>query len=198
MTDIDSALDDIARLREQLAASSRFQGLAPGVVALTGLFALALGGWQLSAAEDDLFVWILLAAICALMIGTEAVIRARTHHRGMADRMLATTFNRFLPVATAGAIVGIVILLRAPEQGRLLPGLWQLLMAVGIFAVLSNLPRQMLFAALFYFATGTASLILSADDALSTAWLMMLPFGIGQLLVAGILHHASRETPHGR
>jgi len=197
MTDIDSALDDIARLREQLAASSRFQGLAPGVVALTGLFALALGGWQLRATEEDLFVWILLAAICALMIGTEAVVRSRTHHRAMADRMLTTTLNRFLPVATAGAIIGIVILLRAPEHGRLLPGLWQVLMGVGIFSVLSNLPRQMLFAALFYFATGTASLILSANNALSTAWLMMVPFGVGQLFVAGLLLHASREAPHG-
>jgi len=75
MSDVESALHDIARMREQLAASSRFQGLAPGVVALTGCFAFALGAWQHFAGEDDLLIWILNAAVCALMIGTEAIAR---------------------------------------------------------------------------------------------------------------------------
>lgn len=197
MNEVESALHDIARLREQLAASSRFQGLAPGIVALTGGFALALGGWQYLTGVDDLFVWILLAAVCALMIGTEAVARARKHHRSMADRMLGTTLNRFLPVATAGAILGVVILVRAPEQSRLLPGIWQLLMGIGIFAVLSNLPRQVVIAAIFYFVAGTLSLALGGLPWPPMSWLMALPFGLGQLLVAAILHRASSETSHG-
>lgn len=197
MSDIDSALDDIARLREQLAASSRFQGFAPGIVALTGGMALVLALWQASTHEDDLFVWILFAAVCAMMIGTEAIVRARTLHRSMADRMLSSTLNRFMPVAAAGAILGLTVLFRVPEHSRLLPGLWQLLMAVGIFAVLSNLPRRMIWAAGFYFATATGSLALSGGDGPTAAWLMGIPFGLGQLLVAAILLHASRETSHG-
>ena len=197
MSDIESALHDIARLREQLAASSRFQGLAPGIVALTGAFAFALGGWQYLAGENDLLVWILLAAVCALMIGTEAIARARKHHRSMADRMLGATLNRFLPVATAGAILGIVVLFRLPEHDRLLPGIWQLLMGVGVFAVLSNLPRQMIVAAVFYFGAGTLSLLLSGPQGPATSVLMALPFGLGQLLVAAILYRASSETSHG-
>ena len=197
MDDLDSALDDIARLREQLAASSRFQGLAPGVVALTGCFALALGLWQYSTQDDDLIVWIILAAICALMIGIEAVSRARKAHRSMADRMLGSTLNRFLPVATAGAISGIVVLIRVPEFARILPGFWQLLMAIGIFAVLAGLPRQMAIAGGFYFLTGAASLFLSGEHGPPVTWLMALPFGVGQLLVAAILYRASQETHHG-
>lgn len=197
MNDVESALHDIARLREQLAASSRFQGLAPGIVALTGCFALALGGWQLLAREEDLSVWILLAAVCALMIGTEAVARARKLHRSMADRMLGTTLNRFLPVATAGAILGVVILVHAPEHSRLLPGIWQLLIGIGIFAVLSNLPRQMVIAAIFYFAGGTLALAMSGSRWPPMPWLMALPFGVGQLLVAAILYCSSTETSHG-
>lgn len=196
MKDLESALDDIAHLREQLAASSRFQGLAPGIVALTGCFAFALGAWQQMAKEDDLFVWIMLAVVCAMMIGTEAIVRARKVHRSMADRMLGTTLNRFLPAAIAGAILGIVILVRIPEHSRLLPGIWQLLMGVGISAVLSNLPRHMSVAAIFYFVTGTLSLGLSGGQWPPAAWLMALPFGLGQLLVAAILHRAS-ENSHG-
>ncbi|WP_371431940.1 hypothetical protein [Novosphingobium sp.] len=67
MNDLNSALDDIARLREQLAASSRFQGLAPGVVALTGALAVALAAWQTATHESNLFIWVLLAAICGFM-----------------------------------------------------------------------------------------------------------------------------------
>ena len=197
MSDVESALHDIARMREQLAASSRFQGLAPGVVALTGCFAFALGAWQHFAGEDDLLIWILNAAVCALMIGTEAIARARRMHRTMADRMLGATLNRFLPFATAVAILGIIVLIRTPEHSRLLPGIWQLLMGIGVFAVLSSLPRQMIVAAVFYFGTGTVSLALAGSAWPPTSWLMALPFGMGQLLVAGILYRASSETSHG-
>lgn len=197
MHDIDSTLDDIFRLREQLAASSRFQGFAPGIVALTGAFALALGGWQIKTGENGLIAWIWLAAVCAMLIGTEAIIRARTLHRSMADRMLNTTLNRFMPVAMAGAIIGISVIFRAPEHARLLPGVWQVLMGVGIFAVLSGLPRQMVWAAGFYFIAGAVSLDLCGDNGPATAWLMGLPFGIGQLLVAAILHFTAREPSHG-
>jgi len=196
MQDLDSALDDIIRVREQLAASTRFQGFAPWIVALTGLLAFALAIWQSVGNDTGLFVWILLAAVSALMIGTEAIVRARQLHRSMAGRLVSITLERFLPTAAAGAIAGVVILLYAPEHARLLPGVWQLLMAVGIYAVLGNLPRQMMWAAIFYYATGTASLVVVNSD-LTTAWLMGLPFGVGQLFVVGILHFASTETAHG-
>lgn len=197
MQDLNSALDDIIRVREQLAASSRFKGFAPPIVALTGAMALALAAWQWFTEDTGLIVWILLAALSALMIGTEAIIRARKLHHAMADRLVSVTLERFLPTAVAGAICGVVVLWHAPEHARLLPGIWQVLIAVGIFAVLGNLPRQIIWAAVFYFATGTISLILSSDPDVATAWLMGMPFGLGQLLVAFILHIASNETAHG-
>jgi hypothetical protein len=197
MNEIDSALQDIAHLRDRLAASSRFQGFAPGLVAVTGCFAAALGLWQQARQDENLLAWMLLAAVCALLIGIEAVGRARKAHRSMADRMLASTLSRFLPVATAGAILGVVVLVRVPEFAGALPGLWQLLMGIGIFAMLSGLPRLMTIAGAFYFVSGTISLLLSGGAAPSTAWLMAVPFSIGQLLVAAILHLASRELHHG-
>jgi hypothetical protein len=193
MRDLDSALNDIALLRGQLAASSRFRGLAPHVVAATGVMAFALAGWQASLGDDRLVAWVLLAGLSVGMIGTEAILRARKLHPTMADRLLTLTLQRFLPAIAAGAIVGVVVLLRMPEHARLLPGLWQLLIGVGVFAVLGNLPGKMIWAALFYFAAGAISLVLSADPNIANRWLMGLPFGSGQLLVAGILHVASKE-----
>lgn len=194
MQDLNSALDDIARIREQLAASSRFQGLAPPVVAMTGLMAVTLATWQSVMGDDSLRAWVLLAVLSIMMIGSEAIVRTRRLHPTMGDRLLSTTLQRFLPAATAGGIAGLVILAQAPEHARLLPGLWQLLISVGIFAVLNNLPGQMAWAALFYFAAGTISLVLAADPDIAARWLMGAPFGAGQLLVAAILHFASKEN----
>ncbi|MCV9934919.1 hypothetical protein OIU35_00950 [Boseaceae bacterium BT-24-1] len=193
MRDLDSALDDIARLRGQLAASSRFRGLAPHVVAATGLMAFALAIWQTALGDDWLVAWILLAGLSACMIGTEAILRARKLHPTIADRLLTSTLQRFLPALVAGAIAGVVVLFQMPEQARLLPGLWQLQIGVGVFAVLGNLPRRMIWAAVFYFAAGATSLMLGSNPDIASRWLMGIPFGLGQLLVAGILHVASKE-----
>jgi hypothetical protein len=154
MQDIESALDDINRIRNQLASTTRFRGFAPSIIGLTGVLAFALAAWQTEVGDSGLAAWILLAVISATLVGTEAVIRARRWHRAMADRLINTTLQRFLPTATAGAIVGLVVLVRLPAHARLLPGLWQLLMGVGIFAALGNLPRRMIWAAAYYFAAG--------------------------------------------
>ena len=196
MNDIDSALSDIQRIRDRLADGSRFEGFAPGIVALTGVFAFALAAWQVHAGSASLLAWIILAPVCAMMIGTEAIVRARAVHRAMADRLINSTLQRFLPVGLAGAIVGFVILLQSPEQVRLLPGLWQLLMAVGICAALNNLPAAGRWPAAFYFVAGTNSPAVSGDPSIDTAWLMGLSFGIGQFLVAATLYVSSGRKPH--
>jgi hypothetical protein len=201
MTRIDSALDDIAHIRAQLAASTRFQGFAPLVVAFTGLLALALAAYQSFRSEvvSSLLMteWVILAVICVALIGTEAVIRARQFHRGMADAMIATAFRHFVPAGLVGAITGIVLLIRKPELAWVLPGLWQMLVAVGICASLVNLPRHMLFASGWYFLAGAISLILAATTGAFSPWTMGLPFGFGQLLVALILHLAAKDASNG-
>jgi hypothetical protein len=202
MTDIDSALRHVARIRDQLAASTRFQGFAPAIVAATGALALALALYQTWTTEPTtdarpaLVQWIMLAVICTAMIGTEAVIRARRFHRAMADTMINTALRQFLPCGMAGAIAGIVILTRAPDQVWMLPGLWQLLVAVGICASLVSLSRQMAWAAGWYFIAGAASLLCMSEGNAFSPWSMGLPFGLGQLLVALVLQRAAKSARH--
>jgi hypothetical protein len=203
MRDVDTALSEIDRIRAQLAASTRFQGFTPAIAVATGLFALALAALQSarfdpSATMVEMLVqWMLLAIICTCLIGADAVVRARRLHRAMADTMINTTLRQFLPVGGAGAIVAIVILLRAPAWAAILPGLWQLLIAIGILAALPALPRLLAWGAGWYFVAGTASLWVGAGATDVSPWVMGLPFGIGQLLIAALLHAAIREERHG-
>jgi len=203
MRDVDTALSEIDRIRAQLAASTRFQGFTPAVAATTGLLALALGAVQTARLDPSttpvemLVQWMLLAVICACLIGADAVVRARRLHRAMADTMINTTLRQFLPVGGAGAIAAIVILLCAPAWAAILPGLWQLLIGIGIFAALPALPRLLAWGAGWYFVTATASLLAGAGATDVSPWVMGLPFGIGQLLIAALLHTAMREDRHG-
>ena len=203
MSDVDTALAEIDRIRTQLAASTRFQGFTPAIAVTTGVLALILAALQSAYPEPTtttvamLVQWVLLAIICACLIGADAVARARRLHRAMADTMISTTLRQFLPVGGAGAIAAIVILFRVPAWAAILPGLWQLLIGIGILAALPALPRQLAWAACWYFIAGTASLLVGAGATDVSPWIMGLPFGIGQLLIAALLQASIREERHG-
>jgi hypothetical protein len=49
----------------------------------------------------------------------------------------------------------------------------------------------------WYFLTATASLLVGAGAPDVSPWIMGVPFGMGQLLIAGLLHAAMREDRHG-
>jgi hypothetical protein len=70
----------------------------------------------------------------------------------------------------------------------MLPGLWQVLYSLGIFASCRLLPRATFGVALFYLAAGLTSLTLARGDAAFSPWAMGLSFGIGQFLAAGVLY----------
>jgi hypothetical protein len=69
----------------------------------------------------------------------------------------------------------------------LLPGLWEILLGLGLFASLRFLPRPIAIAAAWYFVAGAAVLLLGCDARALSPAAMALPFGIGQLLLAVVL-----------
>ena len=69
-----------------------------------------------------------------------------------------------------------------------MPGLWQLLFSLGVFASFRLLPPATVWVALFYLASGTVCLTLR--EAALSPWAMGVPFGAGQLLAAAILYWA--------
>lgn len=202
MTDLDHALSELAFIQDRFAASTRFRGLAPHMVGLTGLLAIGLA--TLQSAWPDRFgaaglayvaAWAIAAAISAGLIAVEALGRARRLHGGLADRMIAGTLRLLLPFCAAGAVVTLVIARIAPDAIWILPGLWQLLIALTGFAAVSTLPPTIIWPAGWYFACGTVILLLAGQAGEPSPWMMGIPFGIGQLLVAYTLQQAGKQ--HG-
>lgn len=197
MDDLKKALADIGDIRLQLAAGTMFRGFGPAVMALTGLLALStatvqtvwLGGLP---AEPHAFVttWATVAVLSAALIGWEMHARTRRQHAGLADAMLFNAAEHFIPVGAAGAGLAAVLLNFAPESAWLLPGLWQLLISIGLFAALRFLPRSVAIAAAWYFLAGLSAIMATSADRTLEPWAMGIPFGVGQLLLAVILRVA--------
>jgi len=202
MSDLHKALADIGNIRLRLAAGTLFRGFGPAVMAVTGLIAVATATVQ-SLVRDpagdafDFFApWGAVAVVSAALIGVEMIARTRRHHGGLADAMLFNAVEHFLPAGVAGAVICLILLRFAPDTGWMLPGLWQMLLGVGLFVALRFLPRSIAVAAAWYFLAGAAVLILSSQSRALSPWAMGIPFGVGQLVMAALLHMAEGE--HGQ
>ncbi|MFS0738220.1 hypothetical protein ABC347_14345 [Sphingomonas sp. 1P06PA] len=197
MTEVDRALAQLGAIQAQMAASTRFRGFAPQAVAATGLLAILVAAAQTlwpglpwSGGRGFIIAWVVAAMVSALVIGMEGLDRARRLHGSMADLMIGSTLRLLLPFGAAGAAVTLVICQAAPATAWILPGLWQMLVALIGFAAVTTLPRSIVWAAGWYFLCAVVVLMVASRDATLSPWMMGIPFGVGQLLVAGILHRS--------
>ena len=78
--------------------------------------------------------WAATALVSAGIIGVEMRARSRRHHSGLADAMVHQAVEQFLPAGAAGALLAVMLWRFAPEALWMLPGLWQLLVSLGISA----------------------------------------------------------------
>jgi hypothetical protein len=195
MSDLQRALADIGNIRERLAAGTMFRGFGPSVIAATGALALAAATAQsllhpLADVITYVAIWTVVAIVSVALIGTEMVARSRRHHEGLADVMLFNAAEHFMPVGAAGAVIAAILLRFAPDVAWLLPGLWQMLLGVGLFVALRFLPRSIAIAAAWYFVAGAVVLIMACQSRTLSPWMMGIPFGVGQFLMAALLHVA--------
>jgi hypothetical protein len=201
MRDLDKALADILTIRSQIAAGTAFRGYGPAAVAATAGLALLTTLLQFFWLDDPtdgplLFFagWAATALVSAAIIWIEMQARSRRHHSGLADAMVHQAVEQFLPPGIAGALLGVALWKVAPESLWMLPGLWQVLVSLGVFASVRSLPRSIALGGAWYFLAGFATLLVASQNHALSPWTMGLPFVIGQLLMAAILHFASGES----
>jgi hypothetical protein len=197
MTELDRALADITAMRRQLSHATLFRGFGPAALAMTGAVA-ALGGVMQGILIPDpvrdvasyLVLWTLVATAAVVIIGLEAVRRASQEHGGLADDMLKAAARQFLPAGLAGVLLTGVIVTRAPEVIWMLPGLWQIILSLGVAAAAASLPRPMIVVCLWYLACGLACLVVATRGDVLSPWAMAAPFAIGQALSALLLKYS--------
>ncbi len=100
--------------------------------------------------------------------------------------------EQFLPAMLAGTLITVVLVHYAPTTVWMLPGLWQVLFALGIFSSCRFLPRTIVATGAWYLLTGLACLSLGDERALSP-WAMGIPYVVGQMTVAAILYFNAQE-----
>ena len=198
MSDIDKALSDIVEIRSRIAAGTSFRGYGPLAIAVTGAIGLVTALGQilfLPHRSDSQYVWCWIGAglLSTLVIRVEMQHRSRRHHSGLADAMIHQAIAQFLPAAAAALFLPLFLLRYAPESIWMMPGLWQILVSLGIFASLRSLPAMVSWGGFFYFLSGAASLFLADGARALSPWLMGAPFFLGQCLIAILLYRAARN-----
>ena len=201
MRDLDKALADIFAIRSQIAAGTAFRGYGPATVAATGGVALLTAILQflwLDGPTDRPIAffagWAAAALLSAALIWIEMQARSRRHHSGLADAMIRQAVEQFLPAGVASVLLASLLWKFAPETLWMLPGLWQVLVSLGVFASVRSLPRTIALAGAWYFLSGFTVVVIASQSHTLSPWTMGLPFAAGQLLMAALLYFASGEN----
>jgi hypothetical protein len=201
MTELRQALDDISAIRTQVARGTQFRGYGPLSVASSGVLALLVAAVQSHWAAGSnqslktfLGVWIATAAVAVFLSALETIFRARRVHSGLAMEMIQAAAEQFLPSIVVGLLLTVVLLRIAPQDSWMLPGLWEVIFSLGVFASCRFLPRQMFGVGAWYLAAGLVCLLVASGHHVLSPWAMGIPFGIGQLLVAAVLRYGFEDA----
>lgn len=200
MTELRQALAEIRAIRTQVARGTQFRGYGPRSIAATGVLALGVAAVQARwfsdaghAVSEFLAIWVATAAVCVFMSAWETVSRARRVHDGFAKEMTHAAVEQFLPAIVAGILLTVVLVRTTPQVTWMLPGLWELVFSLGVFASCRFLPRPMFGVGLWYLAAGLTCLAVESSQQALSPWAMGIPFGVGQLLVAAVLQSGYGE-----
>ncbi len=193
--ELHEALTQIAEIRAQVARTEVFRGYRAVPVAFSGLLAFAAAGVQAAWVPDPagqapayLTLWLGAAVLSAILSGMGMAMRRRHPAPEWERRKTWLALEQFMPCLAAGGLLTFTVARSVPEATPLLPGLWQILFSLGLFASCRLLPRATFAVAAFYLTTGLLCLALARGESALAPWAMGLPFGFGQLLAAAVLY----------
>ena len=170
MPDVREALSEIRSIRGHMARYVEFRGYGPITLASTGVLALIIASlqkvWAVNLEREPerfLAMWIGAAAVALTVIGIETFARARRIHSVLAMQMLHAAVEQFLPAIVAGGLLTAVLARAAPQSLWMLPGLWQMVFSLGVFASCRFLPTGTFWVGVWYLVTGMACLAIGPD-----------------------------------
>jgi len=126
------------------------RGYGSATLAATGALTMLAATSQAYWVKDPLreipvypAIWVATAAASLAVISLAAVNRARHVRSGLAMEMMFCALGQFLPAIVAGLMLIVVLVRTALQSVWMLPGLWQVLFSMGVFASCRFLPRPM-------------------------------------------------------
>src|SRR5262249_43535746 len=161
MMELREALSQIAEIRLQMARTETFRGYRAVPVAFSGLLAACAAVVQAVCIADPvqeigayLTLWVGAAITSALAAGCGMLLRARGGGTALSREITWLAVGQFLPCLAAGGLVTAVLIASAPNAVWILPGIWQILFSLGIFASYRLLPRATFGVGVFYLFAG--------------------------------------------
>lgn len=199
--ELHEALSQIAEIRTRMAAAEQFRGYRAAPVAATGALAVLAAALQplfvpdpVRQIEAYLALWVGTAGLGFAAAGWGVVQRLRSDANPLGRELTRLAVGQFLPCLAAGGLVTAAIATRAPDAAWVLPGIWQALFGLGVFASYRLLPTATVAVGVFYLLSGTYHLTLGPGPDAFAPWGMGLPFAVGQFATAGILYwHLERD-----
>jgi hypothetical protein len=199
--DLREALESIAIIRSRIAQTEVFRGYRALPVAFSAMLAFLAGVAQPSLLPRPdqnvpgyVALWSAVALSSIVAAGLTMFLRDRVAGISCTRQVTWLAIGQFVPSLVGAAALTLVIVRVAPQSAWLLPGLWQVLFSLGVFASCRLLPRPAFAVAGFYMAAGVATSLFARGPHAFSPWAMALPFGIGQSFAAAVLYWTLERT----
>lgn len=201
MDNLERTLNELAAVRAHLTRGLYYRGYRAVVVLSTGVLAVAAARLQplfIAPGQSRRFVlyWVAVALVNIVIAALSALARAGARTGTLRWQQTVSVFGTAMATLAAGALATAGIAFARPETIALLPGLWCLFFAIGIFATLPYLPRGIGWSGVWYCAAGLALLLAGDSDLPLKPWGMGLSFGIGQILCAVLFYFCLERSDH--
>lgn len=195
------ALEQLSEIHGHLARTETYRGCRPGIVALTAAFAIVAGIAQPSVVPHDApldFVrfWVSVAILNLVMVSVEMAWNHFFNSTPASRRITAKVLGQFVPCVAAGAVVTVLVVRAGTEPIPMLPGLWAMIFALGVFSARPYLPRAIGWVGLLYLVAGGGLLHFACNETSLAAWGMAGTFGLGQLATAFVLRQNFARCDH--
>ena len=192
--EVHEAAAQINHIWTQIARTDRFRGYRPATVAGTGMFgilAAVVQPWFVPAPVDNpdayLLLWVTVATACVVLVGCELGTAFLRSESRLERTLTRQAVRHFVPCLCGGALLTWFISEYHTESVVLLPGLWAICFGLGIFASMPYVTPAVFWVGLYYLLAGGLCLGGGSHGAALQPWAMGGTFGIGQLLMAGVL-----------
>ena len=206
--DVREALSQISDIRHHVHRSGVFRGYRALTTAFSGVVAFAAAHVQElyfphpeQYLDIYLFIWLSAGLLCLGAAAVALIERCRQSGSVVQRDLALHAIEQLMPSLVAGGLITFVLARYEIEMTVLLPGLWAILLGLGVFASRRLLPRPIAIVGGYYLVAGLFILSEFPGIAAFQPWVMGLTFGGGQLLAAAILwwtlERPETEATHG-